>query len=63
MVTQGVVTLQLCRQTLSAGLQEGRARSEATATLMQFPGVTKVVLLDSTGHCLFDLSGLDLCLT
>lgn len=60
----GVVTLQLCRTTSSAGIgQDARAQAEVEATLMQFPGVTRVVVLGSTGHCLFDGSGLDLCLT
>jgi len=59
-----VVTLQLCRATSSAGIgQDARAQAEVEATLMQFPGVTKVIVLSSSGHCLFDESGLDLCLT
>jgi len=59
----GVVTVQLCRTTSSAGIgQDARAQAEIDATLMQFPGVTKVIVLGSTGHCLFDESGLDLCL-
>ena len=64
MVTLGVATLQLCHATSSAGIgQDARAQSEITATLMQFPGITTVIVLGSTGHCLFDESGLDLCLT
>jgi hypothetical protein len=60
----GVVTLQLCRTTSSAGIgQDARTQAEVEATLMQFPGVTRVIVLSSTGHCLFDASGLDLCLT
>jgi len=59
----GTVTLQLCRTTSSAGIgQDARAQAEIEATLMQFPGVTKVIVLSSTGHCLFDESGLDICL-
>jgi hypothetical protein len=54
----------LSRATSSAGTgQDARAQSEMTATLTQFPGITKVILLNSAGHCLFDQSGLDLCLT
>jgi hypothetical protein len=64
MVAQGVATIQLCRQTSSAGIgQDARAEAEINATVMQFPGVAKVVVLGPTGHCLFDESGMDLCLT
>jgi hypothetical protein len=59
----GMVTLQLCRTTSSAGIgQDARAQAEIEATITQFPGVTKVIVLSSTGHCLFDESGLDICL-
>ena len=59
----GVVTVQLCRATSSAGIgQDARAQAEIEATLMQFAGVTKVIVLGWTGHCLFDESGLDICL-
>jgi len=57
------VTLQLCRQTSSAGIgQDARAQSEINATVMQFSGITRVIVLTSAGHCLFDQSGMDLCL-
>jgi hypothetical protein len=63
-VAAGTATLQLCRATSSAGIgQDARAQSEINATLMQFPSITRVIVLGSTGHCLFDESGLDLCLT
>jgi hypothetical protein len=63
MVTLGIATLQLCHATSSAGIgQDARAQNEINATLMQFAGITRVIVLDSTGHCLFDQSGLDLCL-
>ena len=63
-VSLGVATVQLCHQTSSAGIgQDARAQSELNATLMQFGGITKVIVLGATGHCLFDESGLDLCLT
>jgi hypothetical protein len=62
-VSLGVATVQLCHQTSSAGIgQDARAQSEINATLMQFGGITKVIVLGATGHCLFDESGLDLCL-
>jgi hypothetical protein len=64
MVASSVAILQLCRQTSLAGEgQDARAQAEVNATLMQFPEMAKVVVLGPTGHCLFDLSGLDLCLT
>jgi hypothetical protein len=63
MVTLGVATVQLCRQTASAGIgQDARAQAEINATLMQFAGITKVIVLGSTGHCLFEESGMDVCL-
>ena len=63
MVTLGIATLQLCHATSSAGIgQDARAQNEINATLMQFPGITRVIVLGSTGHCLFDASGMDLCL-
>jgi hypothetical protein len=64
MVTLGIATVQLCRLTSSAGVgQDARAQSEITNTLLQFPGITRVIVLNSAGHCLFDQSGMDLCLT
>jgi hypothetical protein len=63
MVHSGMATVQLCRQTSSAGIgQDARAQAEIESTLKQFPGVTRVVVLNTDGHCLFDASGLDRCL-
>ena len=62
-VAGSTVTVRLCRATSSAGIgQDARAQNEINATLMQFPGITRVVVLTSAGHCLFDASGMDLCL-
>ncbi|HEY7778807.1 MAG TPA: hypothetical protein VIC85_01220 [Ktedonobacterales bacterium] len=56
-------TLQFCRPTqLPGDLSGPRIKAEITATLTQFPNVTKVVILDSTGHCFDDASGLNACL-
>ena len=64
MVAQGTATVQVCRATSSAGVgQDARSQAEVEATLTQFAGVTKVIVLNAAGHCLFDESGLDLCLT
>jgi hypothetical protein len=58
----GTATVQLCRATSSAGIgQDARAQAELNATLAQF-GVSKVIVLGNTGHCLFDESGMDICL-
>ena len=62
-VAAGTATLRLCRATSSAGIgQDARAQNEINAVLMQFPGITRVVVLTASGHCLFDESGMDLCL-
>ncbi|HEY7834419.1 MAG TPA: hypothetical protein VIG30_12660 [Ktedonobacterales bacterium] len=56
-------TLRFCRPTTLPGdLSGGRIKAEITATLTQFPNVTKVIILNDTGHCFDDLSGGDLCL-
>jgi hypothetical protein len=36
--------------------------TEVTATLTQFPNVTKVIILNYQGHCFDDLRGDDSCL-
>jgi hypothetical protein len=60
---QGIITVQLCRATSSAGVgQDARAQAEIEATLMQLPGITRIIVLNTDGHCLLDQSGLDLCL-
>jgi hypothetical protein len=62
-VEGGVATVYLCRATSSAGIgQDARAQAEVEATLMQFPAIQSVRVLSVDGHCLFDLSGMDLCL-
>ncbi|MCL5025775.1 MAG: GerMN domain-containing protein [Chloroflexi bacterium] len=55
--------VRLCRTISSAGVgQDARTRTQIEATLKQFSSIRRVVLLSADGHCLFDLSGLDLCL-
>lgn len=57
-------TLQFCKQTQLAGDMVGpRIKAEINATLTQFPNVTKVIILNSSGHCFDDLQGADSCLT
>ncbi len=60
---QGTATLRFCRTTsLPGDLSGGRIRAEIDRTLRQFPTITADVILDSTGHCFDDLSGMDMCL-
>jgi hypothetical protein len=57
-----VATIKFCRQVhLTGALADARAESELRATLMQFPSISRVIILNRDEHCLFDLSGLDLC--
>lgn len=59
----GVATLQFCRTTQIAGeLAGARMTATAKATLMQFSNIHSVVILNSTGHCFDDLSGMNACL-
>lgn len=62
---QGTITLKFCRPTLLSGEGSGfRIGAEINATLKQFPGVKKVVILNSSGNCWsgIDLSGQNMCL-
>jgi hypothetical protein len=62
---QGTATLQFCRPTQLPGEGTGlRIGAEIDATLKQFPGVTKVVILNQSGNCWSgtDLSGQNKCL-
>lgn len=60
---QGTATLKFCRATSSPGEgADARVLAELRATLLQFPTIKKVVILDVQGHCFGDLSGQDLCL-
>ena len=60
----GTATARFCRPLVSAGVgQDARMRSQIEATLRQFPTIGAVRLLGSDGHCLFDPSGQDRCLS
>jgi hypothetical protein len=62
-IIDGLATVSFCRTVTSAGVgQDARVRSQIDATLLQFPTVRRVRLIDLDRHCLFDQSGLDLCL-
>jgi hypothetical protein len=59
----GVATVRFCRMMSSAGVgQDARVQSQIEATLKQFPSIQRVRVLNSSGGCLFDLSGLNRCL-
>lgn len=61
-ISGGTATLQFCRPFDHLGVvADGQANSELKATLMQFGSVKKVVVLNQSGDCEFDLSGLNLC--
>ena len=57
-----IVVSMMMGALLLGGVSNVLAQNEINATLMQFPGITRVVVLTSAGHCLFDASGMDLCL-
>jgi spore germination protein GerM len=59
----GTATVQFCRLVVSAGIgQDARVMNQIEATLTQFDTVDDVILLNREGRCLFDPSGMDLCL-
>jgi hypothetical protein len=63
MPEQGTATLKFCRTTLSGGIGvDARVNGELNATLLQFPTIKKLVILNIQGHCFGDMSGQDLCL-
>ncbi len=62
-VTDGTATVQFCRSVLLAGvISDGIMIRQMEATLMQFSEITKVIILNVFGDCMFDLSDLNLCL-
>lgn len=60
---KGTATVKFCRATLLPGDMSGpRVTLAMTTTLLQFPTIQKVVILDSRGNCFADLSGRNFCL-
>jgi hypothetical protein len=60
---QGTATLKFCRVSLSGGIGvDARVNAELSATLLQFPSIKKLVVLNLQSHCFGDMSGQDLCL-
>lgn len=63
-IEAGLATVRFCREVSSAGIgQDARAQSALDATLRQFSTIQRVRLLTPGGDCLFDMSGLNRCLT
>jgi hypothetical protein len=59
----GTATLKLCRPTTLPGEGTGaRIKAEINATLLQFPNIKSVVILNKDGNCWDDLSGQNMCL-
>ena len=62
-VEPGTATVRFCRRSMSGGiLDDVRVRSEISRTLMQFPSIKRVVILNKFGQCFGDLSGRNICL-
>jgi hypothetical protein len=59
----GAATLQFCRRVDIPGELAGpRMRAMVSSTLLQFPGITKVAILNYRGDCFDDLQGANACL-
>jgi hypothetical protein len=55
--------VQFCRTVIRGGIaEEARLEESIRRTLIQFPTITEVVLLDKNGNCLIDARGNDDCL-
>ncbi len=62
-VTDGTATVQFCRSVRLGGVLTDVAMArQMEATLTQFSEITKGIILDVRGDCMFDLSGLNRCL-
>lgn len=62
-IEDGTATLQFCRRVDIAGDLEGpRMAAMISSTLLQFPEIKKVVILDYHGNCFDDLRGENACL-
>ncbi|HEX6122328.1 MAG TPA: hypothetical protein VFY89_04175 [Ktedonobacterales bacterium] len=61
---QGTATLRFCRATsLPGDLSGARIQAQIDRTLQQFSTIQRDVILDRSGHCFNDLSGMDRCLS
>ena len=61
-INDSVAILKFCRTFDHLGVvADGQADSELRASLLQFSNIKRVMILNSSGNCEFDLSGLELC--
>ncbi len=61
-ITNKVATLRFCKQFVLTGVvADGQAQSQIMTTLSQFSTIKKIVILNQSGNCLFDASGLNKC--
>lgn len=61
-LANSVATLQFCKTFDHIGsVSDGQAESSIKATLLQFPTITKAIILNKAGDCEFNLSGMNLC--
>lgn len=61
-IAGGTATLKFCRSFDARGIvSDAQAATEIETTLKQFPTVTKVVILNMDGNCLFDAKGDNAC--
>lgn len=62
-LVSGTITVRFCTAvTLLGAVADGQAESTMTATLLNFSTVNKVVILNAANDCLFNASGMNLCL-
>jgi hypothetical protein len=62
-LVSSVLTVRFCTSvTLLGAVADGQAETSMTETLLLFPTVDRVNILNQAGKCLFDASGMDLCL-
>lgn len=63
-VNESTATLQLCRKYRSAGaMQDASTKAQFVKTIEEITGVEKVILLDSSGGCLFQARAGTKCAT
>lgn len=59
----GLATVQFCRSVILTGVvADAIMATQIDATLTAWPDIDRVAVLNQNGDCLFDLSGLNLCL-
>jgi hypothetical protein len=62
-ITKMVATLRFCRTFDAVGvMSDGQAQQTINASLLQFPTIQTVIILNKDGNCQFDMSGENRCL-